>query len=47
MYCFPVCFDISIHPPREGWDKVAYNVPSLLWISIHPPREGWDWKRRI
>ena len=35
-------FDISIHPPREGWDHkygwISQNYP----ISIHPPREGWD-----
>ena len=34
--------DISIHPPRVGWD----NQTPIWWrfqgISIHPPRVGWD-----
>ena len=35
--------DISIHPPREGWDALAAIInPPALNISIHPPREGWD-----
>ena len=38
-----VCRNISIHPPREGWDVYFFFVPNrLVWISIHPPREGWD-----
>ena len=36
--------EISIHPPREGWDRrQGYRLPSERNISIHPPREGWDW----
>ena len=36
-------FEISIHPPREGWDAgIADHVEGLHFISIHPPREGWD-----
>ena len=34
--------EISIHPPREGWDPSAYDPALCKWISIHPPREGWD-----
>ena len=34
--------DISIHPPRAGWDvDHAKGVPAKD-ISIHPPRAGWD-----
>ena len=35
-------YNISIHPPRVGWDPRT----ELQWwgreISIHPPRVGWD-----
>ena len=34
--------DISIHPPREGWDRLYIHLLGLYDISIHPPREGWD-----
>ena len=35
--------EISIHPPREGWDALRVDALQLqLDISIHPPREGWD-----
>ena len=38
-----VAFDISIHPPREGWDLCGMQIIQLpKTISIHPPREGWD-----
>ena len=33
---------ISIHPPREGWDKSQRKDKQVFKISIHPPREGWD-----
>ena len=33
---------ISIHPPREGWDATARQGQPRSRISIHPPREGWD-----
>ena len=33
---------ISIHPPREGWDRTAIRCRYAATISIHPPREGWD-----
>ena len=34
---------ISIHPPREGWDRrVSHRDCAAAPISIHPPREGWD-----
>ena len=34
---------ISIHPPREGWDRMRVDIHSSpFYISIHPPREGWD-----
>ena len=33
---------ISIHPPREGWDKYLLQKAMSVFISIHPPREGWD-----
>ena len=35
---------ISIHPPREGWDKNFRHTLFTGSISIHPPREGWDSK---
>ena len=35
-------FNISIHPPREGWDLVWEHWKEFFGISIHPPREGWD-----
>lgn len=34
--------DISIHPPRVGWDPMAWRWSSPPTISIHPPRVGWD-----
>ena len=35
--------NISIHPPREGWDgDYGYKAAVKAGISIHPPREGWD-----
>ena len=34
--------DISIHPPREGWDHFPVETVLGGTISIHPPREGWD-----
>ena len=35
--------DISIHPPREGWDVASAGGRGIAYpISIHPPREGWD-----
>ena len=34
--------NISIHPPREGWDSLAIHPCINSSISIHPPREGWD-----
>ena len=37
----PSC-EISIHPPREGWDKQQAYITAYNEISIHPPREGWD-----
>ena len=34
---------ISIHPPREGWDRKIFSSRIIsTMISIHPPREGWD-----
>ena len=33
---------ISIHPPREGWDLLGRSALPVFPISIHPPREGWD-----
>ena len=43
---FPVCgehaSDISIHPPRAGWDGGLVNDDGVVRISIHPPRAGWD-----
>ena len=33
---------ISIHPPRGGWDDIALGGHEMLHISIHPPRGGWD-----
>ena len=36
-------FDISIHPPRVGWDRKGVASRKGGWkISIHPPRVGWD-----
>ena len=35
--------NISIHPPREGWDeRLRLYRETGNTISIHPPREGWD-----
>ena len=34
--------EISIHPPREGWDAPEFFGLLAIPISIHPPREGWD-----
>ena len=34
--------EISIHPPRVGWDQAVIRQPLQLLISIHPPRVGWD-----
>ena len=35
--------EISIHPPREGWDaRLIDLIVEDCKISIHPPREGWD-----
>ena len=34
--------NISIHPPREGWDNTTHWEQPVEYISIHPPREGWD-----
>ena len=34
--------DISIHPPRGGWDFQIPLVTPIASISIHPPRGGWD-----
>ena len=34
--------DISIHPPRGGWDIGGNLNATLVFISIHPPRGGWD-----
>ena len=34
--------NISIHPPREGWDAADGEETWKSFISIHPPREGWD-----
>ena len=37
------CINISIHPPREGWDFTEGDISAFRQgISIHPPREGWD-----
>ena len=33
---------ISIHAPREGSDRCAFQVRQRLIISIHAPREGSD-----
>ena len=34
---------ISIHPPRVGWDVFWDTIDALgKIISIHPPRVGWD-----
>ena len=34
--------NISIHPPRGGWDPHPRNFRYQRPISIHPPRGGWD-----
>ena len=34
--------EISIHPPRVGWDFRRGSTPAAACISIHPPRVGWD-----
>ena len=34
--------DISIHPPRAGWDLHQVSTSYAVPISIHPPRAGWD-----
>ena len=34
--------DISILPPREGWDCEQAELDKKAAISILPPREGWD-----
>ena len=40
--------DISIHPPREGWDELGGGEAGAdVLISIHPPREGWDQPSRL
>ena len=36
------CQDISIHPPRVGWDDQGMLEVKNSIISIHPPRVGWD-----
>ena len=34
---------ISIHPPRVGWDSRLLEARcKSAQISIHPPRVGWD-----
>ena len=36
-------FQISIHPPRAGWDHIfRHSKIQQSLISIHPPRAGWD-----
>ena len=35
-------FQISIHPPRVGWDILPDHIGIDFLISIHPPRGGWD-----
>ena len=36
--------NISIHPPRAGWDvKDMLPEDDEQIISIHPPRAGWDY----
>ena len=34
--------NISIHPPRVGWDNTQADGLPDADISIHPPRVGWD-----
>ena len=34
--------NISIHPPRVGWDFLPHEYFRIVDISIHPPRVGWD-----
>ena len=35
--------EISIHPPRMGWDQpTEEQLREVAEISIHPPRMGWD-----
>ena len=34
--------EISIHPPRVGWDDLLALLRLRDAISIHPPRVGWD-----
>ena len=34
--------NISIHPPRVGWDQHFSVIHHIPVISIHPPRVGWD-----
>ena len=34
--------NISIHPPRAGWDVTPDREWHRPYISIHPPRAGWD-----
>ena len=34
--------EISIHPPRVGWDIHTKEEAERYFISIHPPRVGWD-----
>ena len=38
---------ISIHPPRAGWDLNKLIEGRAVFISIHPPRAGWDGKTSI
>ena len=42
MRTFPEWEEISIHPPRAGWDMEQREQDAFLGISIHPPRAGWD-----
>ena len=42
VYC-PLYCQISIHPPRAGWDVKHFGISTReIGISIHPPRAGWD-----
>ena len=38
--------EISIHPPRMGWDSADLKSTAEPTISIHPPRMGWDLGQR-
>ena len=38
--------EISIHPPRVGWDGPPDYRLQDQRISIHPPRVGWDYLPR-